>query len=126
MGDGGSANDPGNRAQNRSVLLGKILRIDVNVPQGSGLPYSIPATNPFTGNGTSRCDGGSTTAGTLCQEIWTYGMRNPWRYSFDMPALGGNGALIIADVGQSSFEEINYLRLEDSKGANFGWPRRLG
>ena len=79
MGDGGSANDPGNRAQNRSQLLGKLLRIDVNIPQGSQFPYLIPVTNPFTGAGTSRCDGGSATGGNTCQEIWTIGMRNPWR-----------------------------------------------
>jgi glucose/arabinose dehydrogenase len=114
MGDGGSGNDPGNRAQNRSVLLGKILRIDVNVPQGSGLPYSIPATNPFTGNGTSRCDGGSTTAGTTCQEPWTIGMRNPWRYSFD----AANGQLWVADVGQGATEEVDVIT---SGGGNYGW-----
>lgn len=114
MGDGGSSNDPENRAQNRSVLLGKMLRIDVNVPQGSANPYLIPATNPFAGNGTSRCDGGSTSAGTTCQEIWTIGMRNPWRYSFD----SSTGQLWIADVGQSAIEEVDVVT---SGGGNYGW-----
>ncbi|MFN6964190.1 MAG: PQQ-dependent sugar dehydrogenase [Pyrinomonadaceae bacterium] len=114
MGDGGSANDPGNRAQNRSLLLGKMLRIDVNIPQGSQVPYLIPPTNPFVGAGTSRCDGGSTTAGVTCQEIWTIGMRNPWRWSFDRQ----NGDLWIADVGQNALEEVNVVT---SGGGNYGW-----
>jgi glucose/arabinose dehydrogenase len=115
MGDGGSANDPGNRAQNKSVLLGKILRIDVDIQAGSGVPYNIPPSNPFTGAGTARCDGGSTTAGTSCQELYTYGMRNPWRYSFDR---GGNHALWIGDVGQDAIEEVDVVT---SGGGNYGW-----
>jgi glucose/arabinose dehydrogenase len=111
MGDGGSANDPGNRAQNPSVLLGKMLRINP-LPDGVN-PYSIPAGNPFTGFNTSRCDGGSTTAGTTCQEIWTIGMRNPWRWSFDRQT----NDLWVADVGQGSIEEID--RIES--GRNYGW-----
>lgn len=114
MGDGGSANDPGNRAQNPAQLLGKLLRIDVNIPQGSTVPYLIPPTNPFTGANTTRCDGGSTTAGNTCQEIWTIGMRNPWRYSFDR----GNGALWVADVGQGTIEEVDVIT---SGGGNYGW-----
>jgi glucose/arabinose dehydrogenase len=114
MGDGGSANDPQNNAQNRSRLLGKVLRIDVNIPPGSAVPYLIPATNPFTGTGTARCDGGSTTAGTTCQEIWTIGMRNPWRYSFDR----GTGAMWLADVGQGSVEEVDVI---NTGGGNYGW-----
>ncbi len=114
MGDGGSANDPGARAQNRSVLLGKLLRIDVNVPQGSPNPYLIPPTNPFTGAGTARCDGGSTTQGTTCQELWTIGMRNPWRWSFDR----STNALWVADVGQGSVEEVDVI---SSGGGNYGW-----
>lgn len=114
MGDGGSANDPGARAQNRSQLLGKMLRIDPNVPNGSTVPYLIPATNPFTGTGTARCDTGSTTNGTTCQEIWTVGMRNPWRYSFDR----ANGQLWIADVGQDAIEEVDVVT---SGGGNYGW-----
>jgi len=115
MGDGGSANDPGNRAQNPAVLLGKLLRIDVNIPQGSPVPYLIPPTNPFTGANTTRCDSGSTTAGNTCQEIWTIGMRNPWRWSFDR---GGNNALWVADVGQGSVEEVDVIA---NGGGNYGW-----
>lgn len=114
MGDGGSANDPGNRAQNPAQLLGKLLRIDVNIPQGSPVPYLIPPTNPFTGPGTARCDTGSTTSGTTCQEIWTIGMRNPWRYSFDHQT----GAMWVADVGQGTREEVDVIT---SGGGNYGW-----
>ncbi len=115
MGDGGSANDPQNNAQNRSRLLGKVLRIDVNIPQGFPVPYLIPSSNPFTGSGTARCDGGSTTSGTTCQEIWAIGLRNPWRYSFDR---GGNNAMWLADVGQGSVEEVDVIA---SAGGNYGW-----
>lgn len=114
MGDGGSANDPGNRAQNLSQLLGKMLRIDPNVPQGSPNPYLIPTGNPFTGANTTRCDGGSTTSGNPCQEIWSYGMRNPWRWSFDR---GGTNQLWAADVGQGQREEVDII----VPGANYGW-----
>ncbi len=114
MGDGGSANDPGNRAQNRSLLLGKMLRIDVNIPQGSPVPYLIPPTNPFTGAGTARCDNGSTTPGDTCQEIWTIGVRNPWRWSFDPQT----GQMWAADVGQTAIEEVNVI---SSGGGNLGW-----
>lgn len=112
-GDGGSANDPGARAQNRSQMLGKMLRIDVDIPQGSPVPYLIPPTNPFTGANTTRCDNGSTTAGNVCQEIYTYGMRNPWRWSFDRL----NGQLWIADVGQGAVEEVDI----GLSGQNYGW-----
>jgi glucose/arabinose dehydrogenase len=114
MGDGGSANDPNGNAQNRSQLLGKMLRIDVNIPNGSTVPYLIPPTNPFTGVGTARCDTGSTTAGTTCQELWTIGMRNPWRWSFDR---GGTNQLWAADVGQGAIEEVDLI----TGGANYGW-----
>jgi Glucose/sorbosone dehydrogenases len=114
MGDGGSANDPGNRAQNPAQLLGKLLRIDVNIPMGSPVPYLIPPTNPFTGPGTVRCDGGSTTNGQTCQELWTIGMRNPWRYSFDRVT----GAQWVADVGQGTREEVDVIT---SGGGNYGW-----
>lgn len=110
-GDGGSANDPGARAQNRSQLLGKMLRIDVN---STSPAYLIPSGNPYTGAGTARCDTGSTTAGTLCQEIWTYGMRNPWRWSFDR---GGTNQLYLADVGQGAIEELDII----TPGGNYGW-----
>lgn len=115
MGDGGSGNDPGNRAQNPAQLLGKMLRIDVNMPDGTTNPaYLIPPTNPFTGAGTVRCDNGSTTNGNTCQEIWTIGMRNPWRWSFDR---GGTNQLYIGDVGQGAVEEIDI----GVGGANYGW-----
>lgn len=114
MGDGGSANDPGNRAQNRSQLLGKILRIDVNIPVSSPTQYLIPTSNPFTGTGTEPCPTGSNTAQNTCQEIWSVGMRNPWRYSFDR----ANGALWVADVGQGSVEEVDVMT---AGGGNYGW-----
>lgn len=114
MGDGGSANDPGLRAQNRAQLLGKMLRIDPNVPIGSAVPYLIPPTNPFTGANTTRCDNGSTTGGNTCQELWTIGMRNPWRWSFDR---GGTNQLYVADVGQDAIEELDII----TGGGNYGW-----
>lgn len=116
LGDGGSANDPDHRAQNGSELLGKMLRIDVNVPDNHGSGYQIPADNPFTaGHGPVPAR----------PEIWAFGLRNPWRYSFDDPNRGGTGALVIGDVGQSSFEEIDY---EPSRrgGRNYGWRNREG
>ncbi len=99
MGDGGSSNDPGNRAQNTQVLLGKILRIDVDHPNGS-VPYSSPGTNPFFG-----------AAGA--DEIYAYGMRNPWRFSFDRQT----GQLYVGDVGQNDREEVDIVTL----GGNYGW-----
>lgn len=98
-GDGGSGGDPNNNAQNVNALLGKLLRIDV-----TDLPYTIPATNPFAG----------ATAGR--DEIWAYGLRNPWRYAFDPTA----GTLYIADVGQGSWEEINSVSAATG-GLNYGW-----
>ena len=103
MGDGGSANDPGNRAHNKDSLLGKILRIDVN----NGLPYTIPLDNPFINapNGVAR------------HEVYTYGMRNPWRFSFDRLT----GDLWIGDVGQGAWEEIDFLAKGTGAGEDFGW-----
>ena len=95
LGDGGLAGDPHRNGQNKTSLLGKILRIDVN----NGNPYSIPADNPF----------GS--------EVWAYGLRNPWRISFDR----ATGNLWIGDVGQGDWEEIDYLPAGSQGGANFGW-----
>lgn len=95
LGDGGLAGDPYKNGQNISSLLGKILRIDVN----NGDPYTIPADNPF-GN-----------------EVWAYGLRNPWRISFDR----ATGDLWIGDVGQGDWEEIDYLPAGSPGGANFGW-----
>ena len=103
LGDGGSGNDPGNRAQNLNTLLGKILRIDVD----GASPYAIPPGNPFQNDGNSD---------TL-PEIWAYGLRNPWRFSFDR----ATGDLFIADVGQSAWEEINFQAAGTGAGANYGW-----
>jgi glucose/arabinose dehydrogenase len=105
-GDGGGGGDQhgahGN-GQNLGVLLGKILRID---PKASGgRPYSIPADNPFRGRAGAR------------PEIYAYGLRNPWRFSFDR----AKGAMTIADVGQGEWEEVNYVRKGKARGANFGW-----
>jgi glucose/arabinose dehydrogenase len=100
MGDGGSGGDPQNYAQNINSLLGKMLRIDVD----NGTPYSIPTGNPFAG----------ATPGA--DEIWAVGMRNPWKFSFDK----NTGDLWIADVGQSSIEEINKALSTDA-GLNYGW-----
>jgi len=101
MGDGGSGNDPGNRAQNPNELLGKILRIDVD----HGAPYAIPADNVYAGNGGGR------------PEIWAGGVRNPWRFSFDR----ATGDLYIGDVGQDTTEEIDFVPRGTASGLNFGW-----
>jgi glucose/arabinose dehydrogenase len=110
-GDGGSAGDPPNNAQNKNVLLGKMLRIDPR-PSG-GRPYSIPASNPFAG----------PTAGR--GEIYSYGLRNPFRFSFD---TAGTGAprIAIGDVGQNRFEELDYTTVRAASGANFGWDALEG
>lgn len=99
-GDGGSAGDPLGNGQSLDTLLGKILRIDVH----GEFPYSIPEDNPF-----------QTGAGL--PEIWAYGLRNPWRFSFD----NLTGDIYIADVGQNQWEEINYLSESKPAGVNFGW-----
>lgn len=115
LGDGGSGNDPDHRAQTPSELLGKMLRIDVNVPDTHPAGYQVPSDNPFVSGG---------PAGTR-PEIWSFGLRNPWRYTFDNPALGGTGALLIADVGQSAWEEVNYEPAARG-GRNYGWRNREG
>jgi glucose/arabinose dehydrogenase len=112
LGDGGSADDPGNRAQNRAELLGKMLRVDVAVPDSDPIGYRVPSDNPFA-------------AGLARPEIWAIGLRNPWRYSFDDPARGGTGALIIADVGQNRWEEVDY-EPANRGGRNYGWRNREG
>jgi glucose/arabinose dehydrogenase len=113
LGDGGSGNDPQNNAQNPASLLGKMLRIDVNVADSDPVGYRVPANNPFVGN-----------SGVL-PEIWDFGLRNPWRYSFDDPSLGGTGALFIGDVGQGAREEVDY-EAAGSGGRNYGWRMREG
>jgi glucose/arabinose dehydrogenase len=99
MGDGGSEGDPNGNGQNKNILLGKMLRIDVN----NGVPYGIPPTNPYVGT-----DG--------ADEIWAIGLRNPWKFSFDT----ADGNLWIADVGQENVEEINKVSATNT-GLNFGW-----
>ncbi|HVT05546.1 MAG TPA: PQQ-dependent sugar dehydrogenase [Thermoanaerobaculia bacterium] len=101
MGDGGSGGDPGNRAQDLSTLLGKLLRIDVDAAS----PYAIPSSNPFVGNSSAR------------GEIWALGLRNPWRFSFDRQ----NTDLWIGDVGQNAWEEIDLQRVGSIGGENYGW-----
>jgi large repetitive protein len=115
MGDGGSGNDPDHRAQNPQSLLGKMLRIDVNVPDANANAYVVPPSNPFVDNQPI----------TALTEIWAFGMRNPWRFSFDDVARGGTGALVIADVGQNAFEEIDYEPAGQG-GRNYGWRNREG
>jgi glucose/arabinose dehydrogenase len=111
MGDGGSGDDPQNNAQNPSSLLGKLLRIDVSVPDGDAAGFRIPVDNPF--------------ASSSRPEIWAFGMRNPWRFSFDDPAKGGTGALVIGDVGQNQWEEVDYEG-PGHGGRNYGWRNREG
>lgn len=109
-GDGGSGNDPGNRAQDiTNQLLGKMLRIDPSVDEVPSPPYTIPADNPFVGV-------------TGDDEIWAYGLRNPWRPSFDR----ATGDLYIADVGQNQREEVNVQPVESAGGENYGWRCQEG
>ena len=103
LGDGGSGGDPQNRSQNLETLLGKILRIDIDTTDGSN-NYSIPSDNPFVDDSNAL------------DEIWAYGVRNPWRFSFDSES----DELWIADVGQGAIEEINRAAL-DAAGLNYGW-----
>jgi glucose/arabinose dehydrogenase len=110
LGDGGSSNDPGDRAQDGGVLLGKLLRLDVGVPPapdsipGSG-GYAIPADNPFVGDPHVR------------DEIWAFGLRNPYRFSFDRDLFD----LWLTDEGQDAREEINFEARGDAGGRNYGW-----
>ena len=115
MGDGGSGGDPMNNAQNPNSLLGKILRVDINVPDTDSRGYRVPADNPFV-------DRQPIAALT---EIWAFGVRNPWRFNFDDPARGGTGALVIADVGQDTREEVDW-EPAGAGGRNYGWPQREG
>lgn len=104
LGDGGGAGDPHDHGQRLDTLLGKILRLDVD----SASAYRIPADNPFVDRPGAR------------PEIWAFGLRNPWRLTFD-----AQGGLFIADVGQNKWEEINYVQADDG-GRNFGWNRWEG
>ncbi|NLZ07068.1 MAG: PQQ-dependent sugar dehydrogenase [Phycisphaerae bacterium] len=104
-GDGGSAFDPGNRAQSLNTLLGKLLRIDVRGTNGSTGRYGIPPDNPFVHLPNAR------------PEIWAYGLRNPWRCSFDR----ATGDLYIGDVGQNQIEEVDFQPASSSGGENYGW-----
>lgn len=114
IGDGGGGGDThgdtGN-GQRLTTMLGKMLRIDVE----SGSPYGIPPTNPFASN--ARCPAAGRTSGE-CPEIYAWGLRNPWRWSFDR----SNGDLWVADVGQGAYEEVNRVTL----GGNYGWRCREG
>ena len=103
LGDGGSGGDPYGNGQNRHVLLGKILRLDVD----HGSPYTIPATNPFAAD-TARLGAG---------EVWDYGLRNPWRFSFDR----ATGDLYIGDVGENLYEEVDVEPSGGGGGVNYGW-----
>lgn len=106
FGDGGSGGDPHGNGQNLDTLLGKLLRID---PRG-GEPYAVPADNPFVADENAR------------DEIWSYGLRNPWRFSFD----AGTGDLLIGDVGQSEWEEIDWAPADSKGGENYGWSSMEG
>jgi glucose/arabinose dehydrogenase len=110
FGDGGGGGDPGNNGQNTMSLLGAMLRIDVDVAAG----YAIPATNPFSGN--AQCVQGSGAA--ACPEIFAWGLRNPWRFSFDQ----ASGDLWVGDVGQGAWEEVDRVSI----GENYGWNTREG
>ncbi|CAM5366217.1 Aldose sugar dehydrogenase YliI [Streptomyces alboniger] len=106
LGDGGSGGDPHGNGQNLGTLLGKLLRID---PSGAK-PYAIPPDNPFVGEPGAK------------EEIWAYGLRNPWRFSFD----AGTGDLLIGDVGQSDWEEIDWAPASSEGGENYGWSQMEG
>jgi len=101
LGDGGSGGDPWNNAQNPQQLLGKMIRIDVD----NGSPYSIPPDNPFA------------NSNDTLNEIWAFGLRNPWRFAFDQLT----GDLWIADVGQDDWEEINFVPASSMGGEHYGW-----
>ncbi len=101
LGDGGSGGDPDGNGQNRRALLGKLLRLDVD----AGTPYAVPSDNPFVADTSAR------------GEIWVYGLRNPWRFSFDRLT----GDLYTGDVGQNAWEEVNVLPDGAPGGANYGW-----
>ncbi len=106
MGDGGSSGDPNGNGQNLNSLLGKLLRIDVNGEP----PYAIPPSNPFSSRSGVR------------KEVWAYGLRNPWRFTFDRQT----GDLWIGDVGQNKYEEIDFQAASSKGGENYGWNTMEG
>jgi glucose/arabinose dehydrogenase len=106
FGDGGSGGDPQGHGQNRNDLLGSLLRLDLD----HGLPYTVPASNPFVGQANMR------------GELWNWGLRNPWRFSFDR----ANGNLYIADVGQDTWEEVDVQPAGSAGGENYGWNTMEG
>lgn len=106
LGDGGSGGDPQGHGQDRSDLLGSLLRLDLD----HGTPYTVPASNPFVGQAGSR------------GELWNWGLRNPWRFSFDRTT----GDLYIADVGQNEWEEVDVQPAASNGGENYGWARMEG
>ena len=108
LGDGGGGGDPQGNAQSLGTLLGKMLRIDPR-PSG-GRPYTVPPDNPFVGTDGAR------------GEIWAFGLRNPWRYSFDK----ATGDLWIGDVGQNAREEVDFTPAGSQGGLNYGWPNLEG
>ena len=105
-GDGGAGGDPWDNAESTETLLGKMLRVDVSPPTG----YTVPTDNPFVGRPPAL------------PEIWAYGLRNPWRFTFDR----ATGDLWIGDVGQNAYEEINFVPAGQGAGANFGWDHLEG
>ncbi|HMB55515.1 MAG TPA: PQQ-dependent sugar dehydrogenase, partial [Thermoanaerobaculia bacterium] len=109
-GDGGGGGDPNENAQDLSTLHGNLLRLDVDSTTDNGLAYAVPASNPFTGTAGAR------------GEIWAYGLRNPWRFSFDRDT----GDLWIADVGETLWEEIDHQPAASPGGENYGWDCREG
>ncbi|HSL81457.1 MAG TPA: PQQ-dependent sugar dehydrogenase, partial [Thermoanaerobaculia bacterium] len=110
LGDGGGAGDPEENGQDPSTLLGSVLRIDVDSPTSPGLDYAIPPDNPFVGVAGAR------------DEIWAFGLRNPFRISFDR----ATGDLWIGDVGQNAWEEIDLQPATSEGGENYGWDCREG
>ena len=115
LGDGGASGDPNGNGQNPATLLGSMLRVRPTL--NGDEPYEVPDDNPFAD--------GTTPDGTkAAPEAWAYGLRNPWRFTFD----SATGDLWIADVGQGEWEEINHVTADDGlgEGANFGWNRREG
>lgn len=112
-GDGGGGGDPNENGQRLTTLLGKMLRIRIGA---AGAPYTIPPDNPFAGN--AVCPAGGARPSGECPEIYAWGLRNPWRWSFDR----NNGTLWVGDVGQGEWEEVNTIQ----RGGNYGWDCREG